>query len=180
MSRRIKIIITALFLVLLAIPAVHITLTWRPENPLRFHVVGERIEQMQHYKEKIRVLTLEVENTAATSIVLGYGYVEPAGEQDRPRMLGMLGCLINAKGRYDLPVTVGARQTVPCELMFEEDVPHDTPLKDVVVGYSWRSTSLKRVQDFSRWLHEHLPESIHRHVPFPRTPMDVQPLRPRS
>lgn len=183
MSRRAKLLITALFLMLLmllAIPVVYTVLTWRPENPLRFHVVGERIEQVPPYEEKIRVLTLEVENTAPTSIVLGYGYVELAGVRNKPRILGMLGGLLEAKHAFDLPMTIGPRQTVPCELMFDEGVPHDTLLEDVMVDYSWRSASLKRVQNFSLWLHEHLPESIHRHVPLPLTPMDVQPLLPRS
>jgi hypothetical protein len=44
MSRRAKLLITALFLMLLAIPAAYITLTWRPANPLRFRQLDEKVE----------------------------------------------------------------------------------------------------------------------------------------
>jgi hypothetical protein len=179
MSRRTKLLITALFLVLMSIPVIHLTRTWQPENPLRFHVVGERIGEVPPYREKIRVLTLEIENTSAASVVLGYGYVEPAEAQERPRILGMLGALVEARGAYDLPMTIGPHKGILCELMFEEGVPHDTPLENVVLDYSWRSTTLKRAQEISAWLHGKLPQNIAQHLPIPETSMDTQPLRPK-
>lgn len=47
MRRRTKLIIIAFFLVLLAIPAAYVVLTWHVADPLRFRYVGHTETVMQ-------------------------------------------------------------------------------------------------------------------------------------
>jgi hypothetical protein len=67
MSRRTKLLITALFLVLLAIPVWHLVDTWHPPSPLRFRHVGERLDEKEH------VLAMEVQNTSHATVMFLVG-----------------------------------------------------------------------------------------------------------
>ncbi|QIF01951.1 hypothetical protein [Roseimicrobium sp. ORNL1] len=63
MSRRTKLIIAALFLVLLAVPAAYVALTWHPAFPLRFHLESIDSEPLEE-DPRYRGLRVRVENTS--------------------------------------------------------------------------------------------------------------------
>ncbi|QIF01950.1 hypothetical protein [Roseimicrobium sp. ORNL1] len=73
MSRRTKLIITTLFLVLLAIPAVHFYFHWRPENPLRFQI-GNAGAGFPLNPHDLRVPVI-VRNSSATPIHLQFAII---------------------------------------------------------------------------------------------------------
>lgn len=67
MSRRTKLLFLAVFLVLLAIPAAYVALTWHPAFPLRFHL--ESIdEKLVEDDPRYRSLRIRVENASSIPI----------------------------------------------------------------------------------------------------------------
>jgi hypothetical protein len=73
MSRRTKLIILAVFLVLLAIPTIYIALTWHPAFPLRF--VVESIDPEPMKGSSYRHLHVRVENTGPVPVHFYGGFM---------------------------------------------------------------------------------------------------------
>ncbi|RBP36943.1 hypothetical protein DES53_11584 [Roseimicrobium gellanilyticum] len=67
MSRRTKLLILGVFLVLLSIPVIHLARTWEVEYPLRFRLVEERARPPGDLE---REFIVEVRNRSATRVVL--------------------------------------------------------------------------------------------------------------
>jgi hypothetical protein len=73
MSRRTKLLILAIFLVLMAIPAVHFYFHWRPENPLRFQLVkAGSSSPLNPHDQRVPVI---VRNSSATPIHLQFAFI---------------------------------------------------------------------------------------------------------
>lgn len=68
MSRRAKLIIAAIFLALLSIPAIYLGLTWHPQSPLRFVVIPGEHSLMLLDNEVMMPLTIE--NTSRAPVHL--------------------------------------------------------------------------------------------------------------
>ncbi|RBP36935.1 hypothetical protein DES53_11576 [Roseimicrobium gellanilyticum] len=163
MSRRAKLITLGIFFLLGIGTATLLWITWSPENPLRFRVLSEHLEHSPSYKEPLRVLEVEMENTSVATIMVRYGYLDYArdeGDTGKPAGLGMLGSLIEQKAVYALPAIIPSRRTIRHRLVFEEDVPKDTPYREVVVDYAWSSRTREMVWRGSQWLYGVLPESL--------------------
>jgi hypothetical protein len=178
MSRRTKIILTALFLVLLGIPAAYIVLTWRLENPLRFRVVGECLEHMPPYEGQLRVLTVEIENTSAATVGIRGCYLGDAADTPKPILLGMMDGLIETEGPRLPPASIGAHGTVLREFVFEEGVPLDKPLHEVIVWYTWNTRMAVQADALVMWLWDVLPRSIGGKLSRPHRKYGRAPLEP--
>jgi hypothetical protein len=81
MSRRAKLLITALLLVLLAIPIGHGFYLWRLPDPLRFRVVAHHKQIESSPDDILHRLVIEVRNTRAVPvyIISGAFYEDAAG-----------------------------------------------------------------------------------------------------
>jgi hypothetical protein len=90
MSRRTKLLITALFFVLLAIPAVYVILSWSPHEPWRARLVAVQDHQGGEKKN----LVVEVENTSSVPLCIYMATLDgPASPPDTsfPPILEPLG-----------------------------------------------------------------------------------------
>jgi hypothetical protein len=67
MSRRTKLIILALFLVLLAIPAACVALTWSPDDTLRFRI-DHLVPPSTEHPDAYRKLRVSIENTSSAPV----------------------------------------------------------------------------------------------------------------
>ncbi|QIF01955.1 hypothetical protein [Roseimicrobium sp. ORNL1] len=70
MSRRTKLIILAVFLVLLAIPAAYVALTWSPKDPLRVRLISMDMPGEQDPFKQM-TMRMELENTSTVPIFVG-------------------------------------------------------------------------------------------------------------
>ncbi|RBP36986.1 hypothetical protein DES53_115127 [Roseimicrobium gellanilyticum] len=159
MSRRTKLIIAASLLVLLAIPVTYVVLAWRLEDPLRFHVVGERMEYMPAYAEELRVLAVEVENTSAVTVGIRRAYLGEAAATAKPMILGGMDTLIIT---YESPppVIIPAHRKILRKFLVEEGVPMDKPLHEFSVKYTWNSRMAIQADALVLWLWKVLPSDI--------------------
>ncbi|RBP36940.1 hypothetical protein DES53_11581 [Roseimicrobium gellanilyticum] len=73
MSRRSKLLITALFLVLLGIPIGYVLYGWNVPEPLRFRVVAHEVEPEVPVPETTHHLRIEVQNTSSVPVYLASG-----------------------------------------------------------------------------------------------------------
>ncbi|RBP36969.1 hypothetical protein DES53_115110 [Roseimicrobium gellanilyticum] len=161
MSRRAKLIILAIFLVLLAIPAAYVALTWSPGNPLRF-----RLEPDTSQKDG-GTFIIAIENTSATTVEFLYLWSSFTGDLS--------------------PDSSGFRQmSSPMFASIPPRSTHRTSLRvtraelDAYAGrhwveYMWRSwVNAQAVQAVS-WLREHSPASLHSYLPYPSSNINMAP-----
>ncbi|RBP36946.1 hypothetical protein DES53_11587 [Roseimicrobium gellanilyticum] len=164
MSRRIKFLILALFLVLLAIPLVHLFLTWSPANPLRFQVLSQRNLPEQPGSLVHRELHIEVRNTSSTAIRLAYAVFFHHRELTR-----------SPYGRLELQPETAERSMASAELPEEILIPaggvwreralvswHKTETadpSDLVVGYGYMSSTRYLLVDWYWSLSSLVPDS---------------------
>ena len=175
MSRRTKLLITTIFLVLLAIPAVYLVLTWSPERPLRFRLV-DLPPPLPIQDSALQYLDCEVENTSAVPIFL---YVTLVESRFGPPS-DLIGRLLPSDpyGRGDTgPTEIPARSTV----RFQSAVPHQLGIpaswRDRVhIRHTWQSRSEHQASRVIRWVRTRLPEFMGRHVPDIRYHEDFTPL----
>jgi hypothetical protein len=179
-SRRAKLLITALFLVLLGIPLVYVISHWHPEDPLRFRLVGSRVEQPDPFGPKFRVLTIEVENTSGITILANGGYIFDEGQPAEERKdLGGDDVLYDLQGRHYGYVSYPPYRTIRRETrldpgsLIDEFPPHlgavyywSTPLRD-------KAETLRR--QFDRVTDLHFAELTAQLFPFRGTAV-IEPL----
>lgn len=180
MSRRAKLLITALFLVLPAILAAHLVLTWSPAEPLTFRIVrntGERY--LAGYGNHVRVYEVEVKNTSPATIHFTMGDVtwdKPALERsiDKTVQLPYAGSAppvfytgyfeLGASQRFVDPLppccTIAARSTHTVRLMMFENKKPDLAGRPHFLVCSWMSQTKLRFLNLQTWLRPKLPLSL--------------------
>jgi hypothetical protein len=178
MSRRTKLITTALFLVLLAIPAAYVAFTWSPENPLRIRITSAggnaplTIQPLGYY-----VLPVEVKNTSSTpvnlvslspSLVLPFG--TPLGDSavELPFLLSEL----RRSG-----IVIPPHSTVPASLrILGKDLAQAERTGCLWARYVWISGTKAEAIKFTEWISFIPPVSWYDPVPHPRPDYDDTPV----
>ncbi|QIF01963.1 hypothetical protein [Roseimicrobium sp. ORNL1] len=148
MSRRTKLILVGIFLVLLAIPAWHVGSNWNPANPIRFRLVSrETLQEIDgRLMERVEV---EVLNTSTSPRYIQTTMLKRVKEHYDP-FLNVLnrGTVIPAGG------TLRGGASLPAA---KEDSTEPAAL---VVFYTQASTTRHRVFSWYYWLLGHLPASL--------------------
>jgi hypothetical protein len=155
MSRRAKLIITAVFLALLAIPLAYVALTWTTPNPLRFHSVSNHDPLKA---EALCRIELVVENTSDLPVHLFLGF----------KYWKTLGGLPDGGIYPERPgfIHIAPRGSVSLSAHVEHHAPGLIPSGEVYqVAYSWLSGTTYRLDDVRLWLLTHLPEPLSAMVP---------------
>jgi hypothetical protein len=153
MSRRIKLLITALFFVLLLVPAVYVALTWTVESPFRFRYVGQGAPE-KFLNDPVPVgstqilmvpLQLEVENTSSVRIDFKAILFSKAAGQE-PQMAALL------SGIDTLP----AHSVIRTEAYISPELARSLADKELRMHCKWITTPKRRVQKnltrVVRWL----------------------------
>ncbi|QIF01964.1 hypothetical protein [Roseimicrobium sp. ORNL1] len=168
MSRRTKLIITALFLVLLVIPVVYVILSWNPHEPWRARLVAVQDHQGGEKKEVV----IEVENISSVPLCIYIATLDGPGvppEQSFPLLLEPLGPTAPSPpelgGQYSLhvPPREVQRLHVSVSMADLETVPASARSVDLL----WASGTKHRTIAGLLWLQRHLPSSSEDYVPFP-------------
>lgn len=155
MSRRTKLVIAAIFLLLLAIPVAYVALTWRTPNPLRFQVIRYHDPLKAEALGKIE---LRVENTSDLPVHLfpGFKFWKTLGGlpdggiyPERPGFI-----LIAPRGTASFPANVEYHTL---------DLPSSGEVYQM--GYSWHSGTAHKVDEVRVWLLTHLPKPLSAMVP---------------
>jgi hypothetical protein len=142
MSRRTKLIITALFLVLLAIPVWHVASNWNPPNPLRFRLVSR--EKDGNHSERV---VIEAINTSTAPRYIQSAVLKRV-QEPYPPFLGALefGTVIPAGG------TLRGGASLP---LFKRD---STGPEAFEIAYYQASTSRRQALLWYNMLLRRLPE----------------------
>ncbi|MEZ0275646.1 MAG: hypothetical protein ACAH88_12140 [Roseimicrobium sp.] len=170
MSRRTKLIITALFLVLLGIPAAYVAITWHPANPLRFHLVEQKeIERMGVAGDGIFVIT--VMNTSNVPIRLGLAHLSwrrrsQTEGQDRGDIFPDFQERDHENDGHDY-LFLPPQSSRICTVNVRYDDVTGPPSHEtgVQATYHWCSSTKGRVLDSCDWLREHTPVILHPVIP---------------
>jgi hypothetical protein len=175
MSRRTKLIITALFLVLLGIPTIYVVLTWHAVNPLRFRLVSPPPKPGD---DRPRTMEFEVENTSAASI---HVLIALWDESPEPGKLGALrGSLLSRLNPGPdglVRLTVPARSTL--RFVSEIEYMSDTEglhVESAQIQYGWFSHPKYLTSRALDWISSFLPESPQRHYYMYNPDEDIAPL----
>ncbi|RBP36956.1 hypothetical protein DES53_11597 [Roseimicrobium gellanilyticum] len=149
MSRRTKVLITALFLALLSVPIVYAIVAWSPERPLRFRVIPDDGRYREYrYDNSMRVYDVEVVNTSAAAIHLDGGsiHVKNAVGGLMPGSLGYLDRASGTKlasGQY-VALSVPAHSTVRGHACVHENFAPLFTSGRAVIKYTWVSNVRER------------------------------------
>ncbi|MEZ0275295.1 MAG: hypothetical protein ACAH88_10355 [Roseimicrobium sp.] len=184
MSRRTKLIITAIFLVLLGIPLAHVFWSWRPENPLCFSIVAQTLPSFGHGPFRERVLVVEVRNTSHVPVYLSDAKLLAFNpSRGRRHVFVELEKFLLGPGStsaYDpfkprlAPIPPGGiRRT---EVHVPDDAASQFHHTAPTIDYVYFSETKHTAFDLSRWLMEKVPLRFARHVPKPRTDTATIPL----
>jgi hypothetical protein len=118
MPRRVRIIFSVLFLLLLALLATHIALTWSPAQPLTARVVEQHISPVAGPPN--RVVVFELENRSRASIYLATGFlISGLGE----------------KGTSDIA------DVIQRDIYFPGHQTHDPEKYPILGSFQWASSS---------------------------------------
>ena len=156
MSRRTKLLITTIFLVLLAIPVVYIVLTWSPPNPLRFSVVdfhGPPQADVLRMGTPAVSVNLAVENTSSSPVHLYTAVISKPGSRPDSRDLKDASIwLWNGKAPVIRP-----GGTLYCSMAVREGRYEDVTRGNLEIHYDWISDIRSKMGDACRWLGERAP-----------------------
>lgn len=174
MSRRTKLIITALFLVLLGIPSIYIPITWRPETPLRIHLVD--IHEQNEIKEgqPHRSVEIEVENTSMVPIHLGSITIHRETGTEHPDL--PIGVVELASASTYPTRDIDGHPIIPAhgrwrgKVLVPQYWLSELSDKETFLQISWMSRTRYRIMDIYWSLAKHLP------VPPPAYDVDRFPL----
>ncbi|QIF01953.1 hypothetical protein [Roseimicrobium sp. ORNL1] len=178
MSRRTKLLITLLFLVLLAIPAVYVALTWSPVNPLRIRIAPAAgraplpIEPLGYY-----VLPIEVENTSSTTVHLMHvsPSISPPSSTSRGDSAVELPFLLNHIRSFS--IVIPPHSTVPAHLtIYRKDLAIAELNGSLWAKYGWVSIRKATTMRFMEWIGSFPPGSWCEPVPHPRPDYDSVPV----
>ena len=189
MPRRAKIVILILLVVLAAIALADVVLHWHPENPLRFSISTLQHQDLpkgEPAQEKALSIPcyLTVTNTTSTGVAL-YS-ADALNVHPKTPAMDFAGLMKAANFfRADPPVDreywlVPPHGSIRCALMTGSRVGGAAPVqgREIEIRYAWVSHPKLRYRSLCRWLHNHLPPSLSRHIPWPWIESDVTPLVP--
>ncbi|RBP36961.1 hypothetical protein DES53_115102 [Roseimicrobium gellanilyticum] len=188
MSRRTKLIIAAIFLALLGIPAIHIVHVWHPENPLRFQMV-EEVPWMwsdppvaTHFK----TIFVKVTNISETPI-----YMASATLMRMQSALGQRPDIgsINLMRPPEMERTFGAYDSLrvpPHGSLYAmgyvppEEVPalREKETTGITMAYIWCAYPRLHLRKACEWLRIRLPEAFDPVIPEVEFGRDHSPLNP--
>ncbi|RBP36990.1 hypothetical protein DES53_115131 [Roseimicrobium gellanilyticum] len=179
MSRRTKFIIAAIFLVLLAVPAVYLTYTWQPYKPLILRL--EHIAPMsEHDPLGYRDIRISVENTSPAVIYLVAILIEVPGKE--PSWANPTGIVIEEyQSGGSVPTVPGAMIIGPhrrVQLEGELLPEHIRAAQrgDLLGHHYWESQPRRTWSGFLTWLHKHSPPLVQNSINSLRPITDVAPL----
>ena len=170
MSRRTKLIILALFLVLLAIPTAYLALTWSPDNPLRFRLVSQKISVDDPFKHLS--MQVEVQNTESVAIYLNEvefsARWKPGASGDTVLPVFAQRLLLHESGSpahwpYIIAPNSSHQFTTGVDGYDEKTVDMDS----AEIRYEFRSDSKHCATELYDRIFRHIPESIGQHIPRP-------------
>jgi hypothetical protein len=179
MSRRTKLLITALFLVLLAIPVWHLVHTWHPANPLRFRQVGERLEKHPFGNGHDHWIQMEVRNTSDATVKFLVGTFR---ESETPESSVDV-IVASAAGRVlDDAVSIPPGGAVEVNFQGRSTLSTRTTMnlhagkwqpRQGSVNYGWVSGPQAQYLRAANWMHQKVPVSWTPHMPAPSLFVDT-------
>jgi len=179
MSRRTKLIILAIFFVLLAIPAVYLAFHWHPRSPLRFRVVETALPPMAYYHTDTQV-TVAVENVTSVPIYLRYMTLpSPAWA---PHMRKVSGAVVSREqrahkaGPQENYLLVPAHSTIHTAAFILNERVEDARAGKLVAEYKWMSLGKFLIHSVSQWMVRRVPKSMSRFLPEPALGVDATSL----
>jgi hypothetical protein len=201
MSRRTKLCLTALFLVLLAIPVGYVGLTWHVGEPLHFRYTGMRHVPVTvkggplgERHEQMLVIDFEADNANSIDIYLWEAHLLPKAPStsdpvDATLLIGRSSSLgqlhPEASGpalSHRLGFTVPEPSPVPAHgirrfsvLTSKETAAKFHPAKAHVL-YTWRTATQHRVDKVLWWCRSLLPEKYRDNLRGPGYTMDITPI----
>jgi hypothetical protein len=172
-SRRAKLLITALFLVLLAVPVVYACLFWSIEHPLRFRCVTVLPEEMvqrhsSHPPEPRIPFIFEVRNTKPYPVYFP-GMSVRAHDPDsrlpgRDKPVGYLPRSVRDKSSWAAPSLYGqylpAHGVTRFEALIRSEDAVELETGNIQIASYWASAPRKWVIDAQDWVHPRLPDKI--------------------
>ncbi|QIF01987.1 hypothetical protein [Roseimicrobium sp. ORNL1] len=177
MSRRTKLLITTLFLVLLAMPMAYVVLAWHPQNPLRFRQLDEKatyyafpspgglVEKEYHSR-----MMMEVRNTSAATVLFISGHFIGDSSEGKEAFRAQW---FAPPGHIEAhPIPPGGAIQVEfhsATVLATADLnllqAGKLRLRDGVMRYQWGSHVQASTSGACIWLRERLPESLADHLP---------------
>lgn len=169
MPRRTKLLITAIFLVLLGIPVTYIALIWHPPNPLRFRVVEESVEKHPR-GVSYHWMRMELRNTSDVTVV----FLSVTFYPERGHGAGMPH-LFSKVGLWEYkPVVIPPGGTTEVDFDTRMKLSVDTiakiqagekPAREGSIEYAWLSPPQVRFEEMETWLSGKLPASWRPYMP---------------
>ncbi|MEZ0276097.1 MAG: hypothetical protein ACAH88_14410 [Roseimicrobium sp.] len=179
MSRRTKLILAALFLILLAIPAVYVILTWSTPNPLRFRVVGyEEPSRVGQFRDSGK-LHMIVENTSGVPVHFEWATLKKGhnatGTSDP---FGGDWSVYGLDGRNDM--IIPPYSSLPCFSTVPQDEYPASAFENIELFYTWMSGTRAKASEARNWLYLHAPEFVRSYITmdWPSHDQDTTPLLP--
>ncbi|QIF01970.1 hypothetical protein [Roseimicrobium sp. ORNL1] len=179
MSRRVKLIITALFLVLLAIPTVYVILTWSPPNPLRFRLVGYEDPSRKGQFRDSGKLNMIVENTSSVPVYVVWATMKRAGNPDS--VADPFSQLREVYGPDDSDsMIIPPHTSLPCFCPVLQDEYPASAFENIELFYGWMSANRVKASQARIWLFLRVPEFVRPCIPinWPTHDQDTTPLLP--
>jgi hypothetical protein len=169
MSRRTKLTITTLFLVLLGIPVVYLAFTWSPVEPLRFRLLSLHPLPADTSRE---LLEIEVTNTSAVPIHLFMAVLQRDSATGGVEEVLALSA---SKGHSASPsaattggsssIRIPAHSTVKCEA----EIDHVANVQGSArMNHTWISHPKYLTYKMVIGLYPYVPESLYHYIPRPQ------------
>jgi hypothetical protein len=180
MSRRTKLWIAAVFVLLISGPIVYLALAWSPDNPLRFRVVDPHAAASADPSDRQNVV-VEVENTSSFPLVFRGAEL---GQQDmRTMTMGEIDLLtrvqdpslLDAEGN-GMELIGGQRIHVVANMSIAWH--RDATKHGANVEYYWRSAAKNWVAMRFEEVRAFVPERIWEFIPQPELNKNFTPLEP--
>lgn len=190
MSRRTKLIILGIFLVLLAIPVVYVAISWHPSNSLQFRLKSIVVfpeDKSDPGVRRISLCVVTVENRHSFPMYFYGGEVSAPHAQTVSRdsilglmftedMSGRLGALHSAQGRVLIPAHSEIQVTCLLGSAFRDSIQEDS----LFVQYGWQSHTRDLVAEAVYWIWYHGPPQAREIIPEPHRIRETAPLVTRG
>jgi hypothetical protein len=169
MSRRAKLLITALFLVLLGIPAVYTVLLWSIEQPLHYRYVTALPEEMlRGYPnlppETCIPVVFEVQNTKSYPVYIANVSIQarPQDSSERVQYRPLFCFLRSGLDESVVPTlyakSIPAHSVIRFEVLMHPEAARALATEDVKIFSYLASPPRKWAMDVENWLRRSLPK----------------------
>jgi hypothetical protein len=169
MSRRTKLLITALFLVLLMVPTVYVWAYWHPANPLRFQIGKAEPEYPDDPLSFLKARVL-VTNTSGTPI-----HLQSAVLDDGNQELGSVEPQMWPRSK-DYNEVIPAHGTLELTSSLYWSASQESSIPSLQVYYYWDSSLKYRATRWCYHLRNRSPEFLQRRFPYINSYEDTIPL----